>query len=373
MLSRLGIRAKLTVLQTGVFFVAGCVVVTVIYFQNQVVIAPIQVRGGGQAHRSVPGTAEGVAIWRNDTLSTLLTQWIVALLAMTALTGLLTWWVTGRVLKPVRRMTAQARRISSANLHERIGVHGPHDEFKHLSDTFDDLLARLDNAFHAQGRFIANASHELRTPLAVARTTLQIGLAGTDPERVRRVRDDLLQNNDRCIALINGMLTLATCEQGLRERDTVALDAVVRQAVGEYAAADPGGGPRITLVAPDGCPVAGDGLLLGQLTRNLVENAVRYNVPGGQVLVEVGREGLLRVTNTGPVIEQSAVAALFEPFRRGVERTASPNGAGLGLSIVHAIVTAHDGTIHARAREGGGLVIEVTVPRVLSPALVAVG
>ncbi|GAA3535017.1 ATP-binding protein [Amycolatopsis ultiminotia] len=361
MLSRLGIRAKLTLLHTAVIFVAGCAVVTVIYFQNQVVIMPVEVSRDFSRHAE-PTSNEGVAVWRNDTLSTLLTQWIVAFAVMTVLTGLLTWWVTGRVLNPVRQMTAQARRISSDNLHERIGVHGPRDEINELGDTFDELLTRLDNAFHTQGRFIANASHELRTPLAVARTTIQIGLAGADPKRVQQVREDLLRNNDRCIALINGMLTLAHCEQGLRERDAVELDAVVRQAVDEYPAGGADGGPRITLAASDRCTVSGDSLLLGQLTRNLVENAIRYNVPGGQVLVEVYPNGLLRVSNTGPVVEQSEVAALFEPFRRGVERTAAPSGAGLGLSIVHAIVTAHNGTLEARAREGGGLVIEIGVP-----------
>ncbi|BCJ49104.1 hypothetical protein Asp14428_05790 [Actinoplanes sp. NBRC 14428] len=228
MLSRLTLRWRFTLLHTGVFLVAGALVVTMVYLQNRIVIARVttldaaDLRGVGgptspaAATPSATRLLDAISIRRNDAIGTILTQWIVALAVMTLIVGVLAWWFTGRVLNRVHVITSQARRISTDNLHERIAVDGPADELKELSDTLDDLLSRLGDAFSTQARFIANASHELRTPLAVARTTLQVGLATTDPERVRRVRDELLRNNDRCIALINGLLTLARGEQGGR-------------------------------------------------------------------------------------------------------------------------------------------------------------
>ncbi|MTD53815.1 sensor histidine kinase [Amycolatopsis pithecellobii] len=367
MLNRLGIRWKLTLLQTGLFLVAGAVVVTLAYFENQVVIMPARFTDV-EGETPVPelatsaGPTGGVELWRRTTLSSLLLQWTVALSVMTLLAGFLAWWATGRVLNRVQRMTAQARGISTANLHERIGVEGPQDEIKELSDTFDDLLTRLDDAFHAQGRFIANASHELRTPLAVARTTIQVGLSSTDPKRVERVRRELLHNNDRCVALINGLLTLAHCEQGLHRREAVALDEVARRVVADRPVDDSTDGSGITLHASEVCRVWGDSVLLSQLVHNLVDNAVRYNVPGGHVLIEVHRDGRLRVGNTGPMVGPNEVAGLFEPFRRGAGRVGTTDGAGLGLSIVRAIVRAHEGRIDARAKEDGGLLIDVALP-----------
>ncbi|MEK8170350.1 ATP-binding protein [Streptomyces sp. M19] len=300
----------------------------------------------------------------------LLVQSVIAFLLLSAVAGLLGWWLTGRVLRRVHHMTAQAKRISTANLHQRIALQGPEDEIKELSDTFDQLLARLDEAFHAQGRFIANASHELRTPLTLARTAIQVGLSSADPDRIPQIKEELLRANDRCVALINGLLELARGEQGLHQRDPVRLDTVARQTVREI---DPRG-VDIRLHAHP-CEVTGDPLLLGQLVRNLVDNAVRYNAPGGQVTVRVGRRerpgratpgaawGGLTVDNTGPHVPADQVDALFEPFRRGtVERTGRSEGSGLGLSIVRAIVTAHGGHVHAAPRRSGGLSVAVTVP-----------
>jgi signal transduction histidine kinase len=369
MLSRLSLRWRLTLLQTAVFLVAGAVVITMTYLQNRIVITnaiaaePVADGTAQPTRRTVPTlNLDAIAIRKNEALGTLLTQWIVALIVMTAIAGLLAWWVTGRVLNRVHRMTAQARRISTANLHERIAVQGPADEIRELSDTFDDLLNRLEGAFDAQARFIANASHELRTPLAVARTTLQIGLATADPARISRVREELLHNNDRCIALINGLLTLARGEQGQRQPEAVELDEIVRLTATEAAAAAPPDGPRLRIGAPARCTVSGDPLLLAQLVRNLVDNALRYNSPDGEVIVELDADGRLTVSNTGPHVDADEAQRLFEPFYRGAERTGRTNGAGLGLSIVRAIADASGGNAAARPREGGGLVVEVLIP-----------
>ncbi|MFG2045555.1 sensor histidine kinase [Dactylosporangium sp. NPDC048998] len=386
MLSRLTLRWRLTLLQTVVFLVAGAVVITMVYLQNRIVITkaiaastlPDDTARLAQPVQSVQTPTlnlDAIAIRRNEALGTLLIQWIMALIVMTAMAGLLAWWVTGRVLNRVHLMSAQARRISTANLHERIAVQGPTDEIKELSDTFNDLLNRLEEAFNAQARFIANASHELRTPLTVARTTLQVGLATTDPARINRVREELLRNNDRCIALINGLLTLARGEQGQRRLEAVELDEIVHQVAAESTATAPPDGPRLQVDVPARCTVSGDPLLLAQLVHNLLDNAVRYNRPGGEVLVELDTldaDVRLTVSNTGPAIGADEADRLFEPFYRGAERTGHTDGAGLGMSIVRAIADNSGGQASARPRDGGGLVVEVLIPTTDAQSLTAV-
>jgi hypothetical protein len=172
---------------------------------------------------------------------------------------------------------------------------------------------------------------------------LQIGLATTDPVRVRRVRDELLRNNDRCTALINGLLTLARGEQGRRGREEVAFDDVVRQIAREAATEHRSDQPGLRLDVPGRCTVSGDRLLLAQLVRNLMDNALRYNVPGGEVLVRLAPNGHLTISNTGPAISADEAARLFEPFYRGAERTGQTDGTGLGLSIVRAVAAAYGG------------------------------
>lgn len=271
------------------------------------------------------------------------------------------WWTAGRVLRPVHEMTARARRLSEhtpAGVPRgegwgRIAVRGPDDELKELGDTIDVLLARLEKAFDSQRRFIANASHELRTPLATQRTAIQVGLEDSDVKQV------LLDANRRSERLIEGLLVLARSERGLEETEKadVGLGDVVEEECARY------GVPADVSRAGT---VRGNRLLLAQLVRNLVANAVAYNIPGGSVEVSA-RGGLLTVANTGPVVEAADVAGLFEPFRRGEGRDRMGPGAGLGLSIVRSIAVAHGGTVRAEPGPvgpgpGGGLVLRVSLP-----------
>ncbi|MFC8584659.1 ATP-binding protein [Streptomyces sp. NPDC057217] len=257
------------------------------------------------------------------------------------------WWTAGRVLRPVHEMTARARRLSERDLGGRLAVRGPDDELKELGDTIDALLGRLETAFDSQRRFIANASHELRTPLATQRAALQVGL-----DEDCEVRQVLLDTNRHSERLLDGLLLLARGERGLAEREDVPFAEVVRE---EYEDA---------VVGAECGVVRGSRVLLRQLVRNLVANAVVHNVPGGFVDVRVAG-GVLTVVNTGPVVPPDDVEGLFEPFRRGEGRDRTGPGAGLGLSIVRSIATAHGGTATAAARgadEGGGLVVTVTLP-----------
>ncbi|NUR62798.1 MAG: HAMP domain-containing protein [Catenulispora sp.] len=295
-------------------------------------------------------------------------QWAVSGVTIGALTLVsvaVGWLAAGRVLRPLHRITAAARRLSLSNLHERIALTGPRDELTELSDTFDAMLDRLQHAADAQRRFVANASHELRTPLAVQRTAIQVGLERPCAQRLAVVRAELLALNRRSERLIDGLLVLAQSENGRSAADPIALHEIAAQVVGET----PAPGIRVrTQLAP--VPVVGDPALVNRLVANLVENAVKHNVPGGTVDVLTTADGWLEVRNTGPRIPPDEVSGLFEPFRRIPARTrpgtadsaAGPDGAGLGLSIVAAIARAHGADIEAHAGQDGGLRVRVRLP-----------
>ncbi|MEU1119581.1 MULTISPECIES: ATP-binding protein [unclassified Streptomyces] len=303
-------------------------------------------------------------------LNRLLTVSVIVLTVYAVLSIALAWWMAGRVLRPVSVIAGTARRLSAANLHERIALDAPPGELKHLADTFDEMLDRIERLVGAQQRFAANAAHELRTPLAVQRAAAEIGLAGEpDPQRVAKIRTKLISVADDSEHLIEGLLLLAASEQGLERREPVAVDVLahaVADGLGEEAAAR-----DVTVsVRADPLTVEGDGVLLDRLVHNLVANAVRYNVPGGRVDVVIGGgggggggegDGSLEVANTGPEVPPDTVPHLFEPFRRLQERThARGEGAGLGLSIVAAIARAHDAEVTAEANgAGGGLTVRV--------------
>jgi signal transduction histidine kinase len=285
------------------------------------------------------------------------------------------WIIAGRVLRPLSTITAAARRIAASSLHERLALHGPDDELKELADTLDDLFARLEASFDAQRRFAANASHELRTPLTRERTLLQVTLA--DPAATtatwQAVSKELLASNAEQEQLIEALLALASSEGGPDERERIDLTAITSTAL---AAARPAISRLSLDVQASLQPAAldGDPLLVQQLVTNLIDNAVRHNVPGGDLRVATGTSNgraILSVTNSGPVIPATEVDRLFQPFQRLGPRPARRDGGhGLGLSIVRSIATAHGAVIGALAMPEGGLAVDVTflppapVPRI---------
>ncbi|MFF0555665.1 sensor histidine kinase [Streptomyces sp. NPDC004266] len=346
------IRTRIALVYGGVFLVLGAVLLLLV---NVLVRAGTDADADAIVARANGDAAFAEAYRIGDDVSRAageqMLMWSsLALLVMACGAVVVGWWTAGRVLRPVHEMTARARRLSERNLGDRLAVRGPDDELKELGDTIDALLGRLETAFDSQRRFIANASHELRTPLATQRAAIQIGL--DDDCDVRQV---LLDANRRSERLIDGLLLLARSERGLAglaEREAVRLGDVVEE---EH--------PDACVVA-DGGVVRGSRVLLAQLVRNLVANAVAYNVPGGRVDVRA-EDGVLTVVNTGPVVPTGDVDGLFEPFRRGEGRDRTGPGAGLGLSIVRSIAVAHGGSVRAVARsaaEGGGLVVTVTLP-----------
>ncbi|WP_214403547.1 sensor histidine kinase [Pseudonocardia lacus] len=391
-MGRLSIRVRLTALYGVMFFAAGAVVI----FAGYLLVSNILTDRLGPAGTArvlssgalgmpdsrvlvsgapAPGvefrmleagiTADQLII-RDDTLSSLLTQSLVALVLVGALAIGSGWWMAGRALSPLHQITATARRIADdRGLHERIALGGPADELRELADTFDAMLERLGRAFDGQRTFVANASHELRTPLAINRTLIEV--ASTRPGAPRELRDlgdTLLAVNARHERLIDGLLLLARSEAAPPDRVAVDLDEVTEHVAARCAAAAADAGVELVRSATP-APTTGDPVLLERVVENLVDNAVRYNRDGGRVEIAAGSGGSrswVAVSNTGPVVPDYVVPALFEPFRRTRDRTAAP-GSGLGLSIVAAVVRAHGGTVTARARPGGGLAVRVELPR----------
>jgi len=291
----------------------------------------------------------------------------VALAVIAVAAAAIGWIIAGRVLRPVSTITAAARRIAASSLHERLALHGPDDELKELADTLDNLFARLEASFDAQRRFAANASHELRTPLTRERALLQVTRAdpASTADTWRVVSQELLASNAEQERLIEALLTLASGEADASRREPLNLAVIAGAAIASARrAAD-----RLGLqVSADIEPALldGDPLLVQQLVTNLIDNAVRHNRPGGEIRVATGTSGgraVLSVSNSGPVIPPAEVDRLFQPFQRFGPRPARRDGGhGLGLSIVDAIATAHDATVLARARPGGGLAVDVTFP-----------
>jgi signal transduction histidine kinase len=384
------VRLRLTLLYSALFLVSSAVLLGITYLLVRHSTADLLVfhldgeryvgpgtTGPGEVPRlpfpvelqeAVRRLQSRAAAQRDDLVEQLLIQSGIALAIMSVVSIALGWVVAGRVLRPLRTMTATTRRISHDNLHERLALDGPDDELKRLADTIDDLLARLEAAFEAQRRFVANASHELRTPLAMMRASLDVatGKPGPIPVQVTALGDKLREGLDQADRLLEDFLALSRAQHGeLGDHAAVSLSALATAAVcarGDEIAAQ---GLDVRIGAGD-ARVLGSETLLAQLVANLVDNAVRHNVAGGWLSVAARGEGdvaTLVVESGGPRLDARRVQELTQPFRRrGADRTGSERGLGLGLSIVAAIASAHGGRVALHAREEGGLRVTVQLP-----------
>jgi signal transduction histidine kinase len=291
----------------------------------------------------------------------------IALAIMAIISGLLGWYIAGRVLRPLRTITAATQQISEASLHRRLDLPGPRDELRTLADTIDGLLQRLESAFEAQRRFVANASHELRTPLTAVRALLEMAIS--DPhatvESFRKTCREALDESEQEEQLIDALLALAQGQRGLDRREPTDLAAIADEVLASFAA-DVAQRDLHLDIALDPVTVSGDPRLIERLVSNLLQNAIRHNEPGGEVDVHVGTRGgrpSLTIANTGPVVPPDEVGRLLQPFQRlTADRLGHREGFGLGLSVVAAIATAHDARLDIRPREHGGLLVEVAFP-----------
>ncbi|MFC5723632.1 sensor histidine kinase [Streptomyces gamaensis] len=381
------IRIRLTLLYGGMFLMAGVLLLTIIYLLAahalDVTSTPlVKLLGGSQvdANRALCPEFTGnltsdqanrileicSSRLRAEALGSLLQRSLFALLGLAVIAFAFGYAMAGRVLSPLGKITRTARRVAATDLSRRIELGGPEDELKELSDTFDEMLDRLERAFTAQQRFVANASHELRTPLAINRTLLEVTLSdpGASPE-VQQLGKTLLATNERSEQLVEGLLLLARSDNEIVDRKPVDLAEVASQALDQTRSEAQAKGVELRGTRQPAV-VQGNGVLLERIALNLVQNAVRYNTEGGWVEVTTRvqpGQALLVVENTGPVVPAYEVDNIFEPFRRlRAERTGSDKGVGLGLSIVRSVARAHGGRITAEPREGGGLVMRVVLP-----------
>ncbi|MEU5540183.1 HAMP domain-containing sensor histidine kinase [Streptomyces sp. NPDC020362] len=387
------IRIRLTLLYGGMFLIAGILLLSIIYLLaaqaistgNQPLFKIVSFTQGAQlkitsdncpvisnpANLSLPDFNDAISHCvdqrRQTALDDLLSRSLLALLGLAVIAFAFGYAMAGRVLSPLGRITRTARQVAGSDLSRRIELDGPDDELKELADTFDDMLERLQRAFTAQQRFVGNASHELRTPLAINRTLLEVHLSDPNaPVELQQLGKTLLATNERSEQLVEGLLLLARSDNQIVERKPVDLAEVATQAVDQVHAEAEAKGVKIRGERKPAV-VQGNGVLLERIALNLVQNAVRYNVAENgwvEVTTEVEHgQAVLTVSNTGPVVPAYEVDNLFEPFRRlRTERTGSDKGVGLGLSIVRSVARAHGGHIAAQPREGGGLVMRVTLP-----------
>ncbi|AXL91417.1 two-component sensor histidine kinase [Streptomyces sp. CB09001] len=383
------IRIRLTLLYGGMFLIAGILLLSIIYLLAAQAVrtgneplykivdftdlkvssstCPVVDNGGLSLSDFNAAISDCMDHQRKVALDNLLSRSLLALLGLAVIAFAFGYAMAGRVLSPLGRITRTARAVAGSDLSRRIELDGPDDELKELADTFDDMLERLQRAFTAQQRFVGNASHELRTPLAINRTLLEVHLSDPGaPVELQQLGKTLLATNERSELLVEGLLLLARSDNQIVERKPVDLAEVAGQAIDQVHAEAGSKGVEIRGTR-DAAVVQGNGVLLERIALNLVQNAVRYNVAEhGWMEVTTGVESgqaVLVVTNTGPVVPAYEVDNLFEPFRRlRTERTGSDKGVGLGLSIARSVARAHGGHISAQPREGGGLVMRVTLP-----------
>jgi signal transduction histidine kinase len=353
---RLTLRMQLTLLYAVPFLLSAAALLAIPLLQAKVTV-PAGPRGSAG-----PAPSPGA----DQQLHQLLTASALGLAVMVVLSLALGWLIAGRFLRPLRTITATARDISASNLHRRLSLSG-NDEFTELAATLDDLFERLQASFASQRRFVANASHELRTPLTAERTLLQVALAdpGATAETLRSTCQDVLALGQQQERLIEALLTLASSERGIEQREPFDLGDIAGNVVlARQPEAQHRGIQVDTMLAT--ARAAGDPNLAESLVANLVDNALRHNAAGGRIEIATtttaGR-ATITVRNTGPVIPPGEVERLFEPFQQlGSQRIRHTDGHGLGLAIVRAIASAHRATLTPRARPEGGLDIEVRFP-----------
>jgi two-component system, OmpR family, sensor histidine kinase VanS len=369
------VRLRLTLLYGGLFLVSGAVLLVIIYLIFRDATGVNVIVPNGSAHGTLAQQLEterrfaDIVQRDTDALHSGLLRSALVLAGLTVVSIALGWLVAGRVLRPLREMTATARQISERNLNERLALSGPDDELKDLAETIDSLLARLEAHVAEQQRFAANASHELRTPLAVTQAMLEV--ARSDPARENgELVDQLHAVNSRAIDLTEALLLLSRADQRSFTREPVDLSLLAEEATETLLPLAERSG--VTVETRGGpAPAAGSPALLLQLTTNLVHNAIVHNLPAGGSVWVTTEGATLTVENTGERLDPDLVATLTEPFLRGGERTRTTRtdqpGVGLGLAIVKSIADAHAGTLTLTPRPEGGLKVRVELPAAPPP------
>ncbi len=389
------LRTRLAVMYTLMFLLAGAVLLALTYALVVNVLLPAPhpptkpipagIRGLlgrckpppaarsllAECKRAFAAAGLGPFDQRGSTLAALLGAAAIGLGVLAIVSVALGWLVSGRALRPMRSITEAARRASELRLGQRLALSGPDDEVKQLADTFDLMLERLDAAFTSQKRFVANAAHELRTPLTAMKTAIEVTLSkpARTPEQLEVMAARVKRSVEQAEETVEALLTLASSELGPANPEEVDLAVAAEDALDAMRGAIE---QRELEVDAELEPAIarGDPVLLERMVANLVENAIRHNVHGGWIGIstrELPAGAVLEVANTGASIPAEQIPTLFEPFARGNGRLSSSDGVGLGLSIAEAIADAHDATVAASPRAGGGLVVSITIPTAPAP------
>jgi signal transduction histidine kinase len=349
------LRAQLTLLYGGLLAALGGVLL----------LALVPLQGTASVQQGPHAAAVTAALNASIRDKLIIGAISIPIVVLLALAG--GWLIAGRLLRPLRTITATARDISASNLNRRLGLGGREDEFAELGETLDDLFGRLEASFDSQRHFVANASHELRTPLTAERTLLQVALADPDAtaQSLRAACEQVLALGDQQERLIEALLTLASSEGGIEQWEPFDLAAVAWHVVTVRREEAARRGVHLETRLAE-APAAGDPRLAESLVANLVDNAVRHNTKGGRAEISTaaaGGKATIRVRNTGAVIAPEQLGRLFQPFgRANGERIRHTDGHGLGLAIVQAITRAHGATLTPKAQPEGGLDVEVTFP-----------
>jgi two-component system, OmpR family, sensor histidine kinase VanS len=351
--SGLSVRLKLTLSYAGFLMLAGALLLAAVWVFLLSDLPEVWIGPDGQDlgwYRLVRDFAPAAAA-------------VMAFLLVFGLVG--GWFLAGRMLAPLTRITDATRLAATGSLSHRIQLEGRTDEFRELADSFDAMLARLEAQVAEQQRFAANASHELRTPLAVTQTLLDV--ARNDASRDNGELVDRLHTvNTRAIDLTEALLLLSRADQRSFTREHADLSLIAEEATETLLPLAEERGVTIE-TSGEAAPTIGSPALLLQVTTNLVHNAIVHNLPeGGTVLVTTSAHpdgAVLTVENTGEQLTPQLASTLAEPFRRGTERIRTDHaGVGLGLAVVKSITQAHEGTLTLTPRSAGGLHVTVQLP-----------
>lgn len=367
------VRVRFTILYATLFLVSGIGLLglTNLLAEGQV-SSPAEYQSApltdlATAQRLIEGLQSQLTEIEESQSRQLLTGSVIALAVMAAVSVFLGKVVAGRVLRPLRSITAATRRISADNLHERLAVPGPADEVKHLADTIDDLLERLEASFAAQRRFVANASHELRTPLATMRASMDVAVAKpAPPAQTVALADRFRTELDRVDRLLEGFLVLARAQHGGLDNAPVSLRDLASEAVTARAADISAKNLTVDSDLHATASTQGSPTLLARMVENVIDNAIVHNEHGGWIRIATndGPDGVDLVVETGgAVLDQERVDGLAQPFQRLVADRTATAGTGLGLSIVGAVTDAHGGHLRLLALPEGGLRVAISLPR----------
>lgn len=335
---------------------------------------PVQAAPETSVGGFVPVVSPGVIVQeaeaqlQSQNLDRLQTWSLGAVLALAVASGVGGYVISGVMLRPIRDITEVASEISSTNLARRISYRGPEDELKRLADTFDSMIARLEDAFERQRRFVQDASHELRTPLAAIRATIEVAEMDPEPspEEVREILETVKTQTERLTRLSEDLLLLTSHEGTELETEPVNLRRLAEVVMCELEPLARRRGVELQGDLPAELTALAHPDHLHRSLLNLVDNAIKYGAEGGKVIVGGRREGqqaVLWVQDFGPGIPEEALPRIFDRFFR-VDRGRSrrEGGSGLGLAIVAELVRAMGGDVRVQSRPGHGATFEIRLP-----------